>query len=124
VSASPPDPTAGVRTRQCKACPWRRDVDPARDIPVGYTAARHRGLACTIAVPGALRIGALQAAACHESPLGREQPCVGWVVNQLGLGNNLALRIQAMDGRFGDLRTDGPQHAWFEDTLPRAKRGG
>jgi hypothetical protein len=59
--------------------------------------------------------------ACHESPVGAEQPCVGWVINQLGPGNNIALRLLALDGRFKHVRTDGPQHLRFEDTLPDAE---
>lgn len=34
---------------QCKACPWRKDVVPERDIPGGYSKERHRNLKDTIA---------------------------------------------------------------------------
>jgi len=106
---------------QCKACPWKTSTRPAEDIPGGYTDARHRALACTIATPGEYAPSAnLRMMACHESSPGTEKPCVGWLVNQLGPGNNIPLRIQAMSGEFGSFRTDGPQHATFEDTLPRS----
>jgi hypothetical protein len=107
----------GIRTQQCKACPWRVSTKPALDIPGGYSEARHRALARTIATPGVLHAGPVIAMACHESPVGAEQACVGWLAHQLGPGHNLALRMLACDGRFGDVRTDGPQHARFEDTL-------
>lgn len=107
-----------IRTKQCKACPWRKGVKPAEDIPNGYCDAKHRALKSTIAPPGAMPRGPLRVMACHESPVGQEQPCVGWVVNQLGPGNNIGLRLLALDGRFADVRTDGPQHECFEDTLP------
>jgi hypothetical protein len=57
--------------------------------------------------------------ACHEAPTGAEQPCVGWLANQLGPGNNLALRMRVMFGQIdGNVVTVGPQHDVFEDTLP------
>lgn len=115
---------ASVRTNQCKACPWKTSTVPERDIPGGYSETKHRNLKRTIAKPA--HLGGLNAKvpmmACHESPPGDEQPCVGWVMNQLGPGNNIALRMLAMDGRFKDIRTDGPQHAYFEDTLPKRGR--
>lgn len=108
-----------VRNNQCKACPWRKSVKPERDIPGGYCETMHRGLKSTIAEGvESVRRGALMA--CHESPKGNEQPCVGWLVNQLGPGNNVGLRMLALDGRFRNVRTDGPQHERFEDTLPGA----
>jgi len=30
--------------RQCKACPWRKDVVPERDIPGGYCEVKHANL--------------------------------------------------------------------------------
>lgn len=103
--------------RQCKACPWKTSTKPARDIPGGYSQKKHRNLACTIAEPGSMR--GTHWMACHESEPGAERVCVGWAVNQLGPGNNIALRIAALkDERLHDLETDGPQHERFEDTLP------
>lgn len=114
-----------VRNSQCKACPWRKGVKPEEDIPGGYCEAKHRDLHSTVAKPGDLSViasGSIHMMACHESPIGKEQPCVGWLINQLGPGNNLQLRMMAMDGRFRDVRTDGPQHERFEDTLPKPRR--
>jgi hypothetical protein len=49
---------------------------------------------------------------------------LGWAVNQLTVGNNLALRMRAISerDRFSGLRTKGPQHQTFEDTLPSRRR--
>lgn len=58
-----------------------------------------------------------------ESPVGREKDCVGWLANQLGPGNNIALRLAVRVGRVSaDFELVGKQHPRFEDTLPRAKR--
>ena len=75
----------------------------------------------TIAEPGAMAAPceAMHIMACHESPVGAERPCVGWVHQQLGDGNNIALRLRVMLGSMeapGDLVSD--QHACLEDTLP------
>ena len=113
-----------VRLRQCKACPWKKSTTPEADIPGGYCSTKHANLADTIAPPGIPVFGdSMKAMACHESPRGAEQMCVGWVAHQLGPGNNIALRMMAMDGRFQHIRTFGPQHECFEDTLPKEKRG-
>lgn len=113
-----------VRTKQCKACPWRKDVVPDRDIPGGYCASKHAALSSTVAKPGELNLsGTLRMMACHESPVGKETPCVGWLVNQLGPGNNIGLRLMVMrDPRYHDLETVGEQHETLEDTLPESER--
>lgn len=105
--------------RQCKKCPWRQDVD-ARTIPNGYDRAKHKKLRATIAAPGALDFGPeLRLMACHQSPVGRERPCVGWLDHQLTAGNNIALRLAVFRKRIcADYALVGPQHARFEDTLP------
>lgn len=108
---------------QCKACPWRVDCEPAKDIPGGYCEKKHANLKSTIAEPGRLQLdGVMRLMACHESPGegSKRKPfvCVGWLANQLGPGNNLALRLRAMAGEFPEFKLIGPQHARFEDTLP------
>ncbi len=106
--------------RQCKACPWRKDVDP-RTIPNGYCELKHAGLANTIARPGALNFsGPLRVMACHEAPVGREIPCVGWMHNQYGEGNNIRFRLAVSNGQYSmDIEVVGEQHPTFEDTLAR-----
>jgi hypothetical protein len=107
------------RTAQCAKCPWRRDVNPT-DIPNGYDIEKHRALRGTIAVPGdfgpVLTNEPLRVMACHD---GDNDHCIGWLVNQLGPGNNLALRLHMRDCVNGDkIRLRGEQHATFDDTLP------
>lgn len=107
-----------IRNKQCKACPWKRDVVPDEDIPNGYCSTKHANLKSTIAKPGEVRVGQeLKMMACHESDVGKEYPCVGWLVHQLGPGNNIGLRLLARDGRFKDLETIGEQCETFEETL-------
>ena len=106
---------------QCEHCPWKRSTVPERDIPGGYSAELHRGLAGTIAQPGDLRSNG-RAMACHESRDSAPPPCVGWMHNQLGAGNNLALRMAVIAGKIdGNVEVVGPQHERFEDTLPRGE---
>lgn len=105
-------------TQQCAKCPWRTDVDP-NDIPNGYDAEKHRRLKSTIAKPGdisGLFSPTRSAMACHET---HDAHCVGWLVNQIGPGNNIALRIQMMSCENGlEIKLVGEQHKTFEQTLP------
>ena len=107
------------RVRQCESCPWKVSTDPARDIP-GYNEDSHRHLACTIAEPASFRCAANgYAMTCHKHDPGDEAHCVGWLMNQIGPGNNIGLRIAVMTcENIGAVRLDGPQHERFEDTLP------
>jgi hypothetical protein len=102
------------KTTQCEKCPWRVETDP-HDIPNGYCETKHRALKKTIARPGDFR-GNRHAMACHET---HDAHCIGWLVNQIGPGNNIGLRILMMNcvnAKFIKLR--GEQHQRFEDTLP------
>lgn len=102
------------RTVQCELCPWRVDVDPF-DIPNGYDPERHAALKATIADPGSLQDTG-RVFACHELD---EAHCIGWLVNQLGQGNNIPLRIRMMSCENAKkIRLRGEQHETFEDTLP------
>lgn len=107
--------------KQCKACPWRVDVVASRDIPGGYCQQKHCDLKNTMGdgTPSAL-IGAstFRLMACHESPVGKEKPCVGWMAHQLGPGNNIALRYAVIRGQIdADFELVGEQHTRFEDTI-------
>lgn len=106
------------RTAQCKKCPWRKDVNP-HDIPNGYCETKHRNLASTIAKPAQLPVAgqALTAMACHETD---NAHCIGWLMHQLGPGNNIMLRLQVRScENIGKVRLVGEQHQTFEDTLPQ-----
>lgn len=102
--------------KQCQKCPWKVDTNPA-DIPDGYSVKKHVDLQNTIA-DGIHIHHHLRIMACHEFPIGREMPCVGWLHNQLGPGNNVMLRLMASGGQIStDYELDGDQHSRFEDTL-------
>lgn len=105
-----------MRKRQCKLCPWKVTTNP-HDIPGGYSLDKHRALSRTIAEPGRMTCATgAHVMTCHETTSGR---CVGWVVNQLGPGNNIPLRIRAMtDETLHGMKVVGEQHERFEDTLP------
>lgn len=110
--------------KQCAKCPCRKDVDPTT-IPNGYDVERHAALKDTI-VDGPRSIRpSMHIMACHETPVGQELPCVGWLVNQEGPGNNLGLRLAILTGQIdGNVGTVGPQHETFADTLPRERKKG
>ena len=106
------------RVLQCAKCPWRKDVSP-HEIPNGYCVEKHKALADTIAKPcdlSSLSAGPMRVMACHET---QDAHCVGWLVNQLGPGNNLALRMHVRNcENISKLSLVGEQHERFEDTLP------
>lgn len=103
------------RTKQCDKCPWRVDVDP-HDIPNGYCETKHAALESTIADPGNYQPGPMRVMACHET---NDADCVGWLLNQLGPGNNIALRMRMMScANSKHIKTVGEQHDTFNDTLP------
>jgi hypothetical protein len=102
------------RTRQCLKCPWRVETDPY-DIPNGYDVEKHRALRSTIAEPGDWTHSHVMA--CHETA---EAHCIGWLVNQLGPGNNIALRLRIRSCTNAHaIQLRGEQHETFEDTLPQ-----
>lgn len=106
---------------QCAKCPWKVTTDP-NEIPNGYSAELHEKLSGTIAEPATLPKGPLRVFACHETPKGKELPCVGWLMHQLGPGNNIGLRISVSEGRIdANVKTVGEQHQSFEDTLPKGR---
>lgn len=106
------------RTKQCEKCPWKVEVDPF-DIPNGYTIERHRNLIKTTVECGieAVKKDTIDVMSCHES--NNDEYCVGWLKNQLGIGNNIVMRLKMMSCANGrDIQTFGEQHERFEDTLP------
>ncbi len=107
------------RVKQCAKCPWKKEVNP-HDIPGGYSVEQHKALASTIADPDDVysTLGAeLRIMTCHETD---QAYCVGWLHNQLGIGNNIGLRIHMLKCKnIEKLRIVGEQHERFADTLPR-----
>ena len=106
--------------RQCAKCPWRVGIDPF-DIPNGYNPDQHAALTSTIASPAEIPMpgSPLRMMACHETTGGDELPCVGWLVHQIGPGNNIGLRLAAASGHVDmNVKPIGEQHACLADTLP------
>lgn len=115
------DPSAPSKRKQCAKCPWLKRTNP-RDIPGGYSVKKHRNLRCTIARGDMSEAfgRSLRMMACHETTGGNEQACVGWLAHQLGPGNNIGLRLQALrDKTLYAFELIGEQHESFEDTLPK-----
>ena len=105
-----------ARTKQCAKCPWKKATDP-HEIPNGYCELKHAGLKETIARPGSLTHN--HAMACHSSKPGKEAHCIGWLMNQLGPRNNIALRMRMLGcENIKKVKLDGEQHRTFEETLP------
>ena len=108
------------RTKKCAKCPWCKDVN-SHDIPNGYSEEKHRVLVSTIAEAGDLSAVAsneIRVMACHET---HDTHCIGWLANQIGDGNNIALRLDMLSCANADnIRLVGEQHKLFEDTLPSA----
>lgn len=108
---------------QCTTCPWKVGCVPERDIP-NYQLDLAKKLDRTIAASpedslrAALSGDGLQSMACHYSKSGEEIPCAGWIHNQLGPGNNIAVRLRVMGGHLPIPKVDGDQHERYEDTLP------
>lgn len=112
------------RVRQCAKCPWKISTNP-HDIPNGYSEEQHKALTSTIAAPGlaSLQASEMHAMSCHEHAAADEAYCVGWLMNQIGPGNNLPLRIKMLNcENFGRISLDGPQHKRLEDTFPDQRR--
>jgi len=106
------------QTKQCSKCPWKKDVDP-HDIPNGYCEDKHCALESTIATEGDLSFlsgGDRHVMACHET---HDAHCVGWLLNQLGPGNNIGLRMSMLSCENArDIEAVGEQHETFEETTP------
>lgn len=113
-----------TRTKQCRNCPWRKDSDLTK-IP-GYSRKQHEDLTGTIAESEMghqlSTLSSLRVMACHESsPQGRgSDHCVGWLHNQLGVGNNIPLRISVSGcTNMREMITFGPQFMTLEGTIRR-----
>ena len=92
------------------------------DIPNGYEVEKHQALRDTIAEPGALDFSkAISVMACHET---HKAHCIGWMAHQLGIGENLVLRLETMTcTNIEKMQIVGEQHPNFESTLPLENKG-
>jgi hypothetical protein len=101
--------------RQCVTCPWKVGADVSL-IP-NYRRELHEKLTCTIADGPSVPTGPVRAMACHYSSERKNRPCVGWLHNQLGPGNNIGVRLAVMLGQLPVPRVVGEQYETFEETL-------
>lgn len=108
------------RTKQCSKCPWKVSTNPY-DIPDGYCENKHANLKETIAEEGVIPTSSvMKVMACHHSDGNDEMYCVGWLNHQLGIGNNIGLRLKMLKcENIGEIKVYGEQHIKFEDTLPK-----
>ena len=109
-----------MKRLQCAKCPWKVTTNP-HEIPDDYGVEKHKALKSTIAEGLSSLLGPNRMMACHETGYDGEDPlpCVGYLHNQLGEGNNLGLRLAVIQGRVdGRYELDGEQHPDLEATLP------
>jgi hypothetical protein len=62
--------------------------------------------------------GVYRVMSCHHSQPGERWHCIGWIHNQITIGNNLPMRMRMLfcENR-DDLEIDGEQVDTFEETL-------
>lgn len=103
--------------RQCRRCPWKTST--GRNIPNGFAHDARELVQRMVARSASLIDSHEIAQQCHETLDDDPLPCVGWLVNQLGPGNNLPLRLRVMLGQVdANVVTVGPQHRRIEDIVP------
>lgn len=96
---------------QCASCPWKLSINPDA-LPANYGHVDRDAVVRASAEPGSFRRPEGPPIGCHVVRPGPVLPCVGWLVQQLGPGNNLALRMKVIAGVVDDtVETVGPQRA-------------
>ena len=129
------------RLKQCEKCPWKKSTNPL-EIPDGYSIENHVNLKNTIAdlkkdclmtshqiscgettenlSSFIASIGNLKhVMACHHTNGDDGMYCIGWLHNQLGVGNNIGLRVKMIQcENIKHIKLDGEQHETFEQTIP------
>lgn len=96
--------------RQCGSCPWRAAVVPARDVPdyaPGIYARMKASLRTGIESAGEETRIVME---CHNGKRGANRACAGWMHHQLGVGNNIGVRLRVMAGHLPAPKIDGAQH--------------
>lgn len=110
------------RTKQCAKCPWKVSTNPhdiPRYCPKGHAVAVKKTIADKDS-PMESYYKPTPAMACHHSDGNDKMYCVGWLHNQIGVGNNIGLRMRMLNcENVRELKTVGKQHETFEETLPK-----
>ena len=105
-----------ARTRQCDNCPWLKGSS-TQSIP-NYSESQHHNLRDTIATDTRIETGDLRVMSCHKSQEPNNAHCIGWLHNQLGVGNNIGLRLMAMRCQnINEIALAGDQVDLFDDTF-------
>jgi len=106
-----------LQTKQCETCPWKKSIT-VDNIP-NYSVETHEDLWESIADETGniekLTSKGIVVMTCHKSI---KSPCVGWLHNQLGKGNNIPLRLQM--GFYSNakyIQVEGEQKETFEETF-------
>jgi hypothetical protein len=99
---------------QCATCPWRVGIKPSRDVPDFDPGIYDR-------MRSSLREGVASMAEkkrivmeCHNGKRGANRPCAGWLHHQLGVGNNLGVRLAVITERMPTPKVFGEQHEDLE----------
>lgn len=107
------------RTKQCKGCPWKESIDPAT-IPNGFDYEVHQRLLDNTPEAGEFNVTELHIMSCHHSNDRDGMMCIGWLENQLGVGNNIPLRFKMRNcTNIDQIKVYGKQKKDFRDVRPK-----
>lgn len=99
-----------MSVRQCKTCPWRVAIVPARDVP-DYDPGIYDRMRATLRSGLASILDDKRVIMeCHCGGPGEKRPCAGWLHHQLGAGGNLSVRMDVISGRLPIPKVRGKQH--------------
>lgn len=107
-----------MKVEQCQTCPWKKETK-CENIP-NYDPQLHESLRETIAgSDGNLsKINQpIKIMACHYSTETENIHCAGWLHNQLGVGNNIQLRLSMRNDNISEILIDGEQVESFDETF-------
>jgi hypothetical protein len=99
--------------RQCVSCPWRVEVIPARDVP-DYDPGIYARMRATLRSGLGSMQGTRIVMECHNGKR-QDRACAGWLHHQIGVGNNLGVRIAVACGRLPAPKVIGEQHETLDD---------
>lgn len=100
--------------RQCKTCPWKTSVVPSRDVPNYDPGIYERMQASLRTGVESMTEKVRLVMECHNGKRGANRPCAGWLHHQLGVGNNLGVRLAVISGRMPAPKVVGEQHEDLE----------
>ena len=107
------------RIKQCKNCPWKIKIN-IHTIPNGYDSKAHNNLLENTPKEYEFFPDKLNIMACHHSNDKDNMYCIGWLFNALGEGNNIPMRIKAMNiENISEIKVYGKQHTNFNDLKPK-----